>query len=386
MDIDKLRWIIIRSIIGKATEEELQELDGWAEDNMQRKQLLKKLGSSEFLQDAITSDRKIRREKEWKKFLQHRNAFRRKVWLYRIRNIAAVVIPLIVVCSVWLLINKQPEMKDQNSVTQIVPGDLRAIVELVGGEKIYLARDSVVDMEIQGGKLINQGDTLRFTNGNHKGEAKKKDYHIIQIPRGGEYVALLEDGTLVHLNSESELKIPVTFAGERFREVWLKGEGYFEVSKNPEHPFVVRTEHADICVLGTRFNVNAHRVDGVLETTLVEGKVQVTENKTSDKIVLHPNEQARIYNGKITVCEVDAESYISWVNGKFCFEAETLEEIAAQLERWYGVNFFFTRQELQKRKFTGSVFRDEKIEQILRLLEQTANVKFNVNGNVITVN
>lgn len=210
-------------------------------------------------------------------------------------------------------------------------------------------------------------------------------FNTLMIPGGGEFQLVLADGTRVWLNAQTEFRYPVNFTGDS-RQVYLNGEAYFEVVKDERRPFIVRTEAVDIRVLGTCFNVNDTRVDGTLEVTLVEGKVEVGDRGTAQRVVLYPDEQARVRQGQITVRDVDAGLYTSWVKGKFCFEGETLEEIAAQLERWYGVSFFFTRRELQERKFTGSVFRDESIEQILRLLEKTADVQCQVNGSVITVN
>ena len=82
-------------------------------------------------------------------------------------------------------------------------------------------------------------------------------FHVIRIPRGGEYIARLEDGSVIHLNSDSELKVPVNF-GKNSRQVWLKGEGYFNVAKDKKRVFVVHTTKADIAVLGTEFDVRAY--------------------------------------------------------------------------------------------------------------------------------
>lgn len=91
-----------------------------------------------------------------------------------------------------------------------------------------MTRDTTVNIEEQGVKLVNQEDTVKLLN---KYSESSDQFHVIRIPRGGEYIARLEDGSVIHLNSDSELKVPVNF-GKNSRQVWLKGEGYFNVAKD----------------------------------------------------------------------------------------------------------------------------------------------------------
>ena len=103
----------------------------------------------------------------------------------------------------------------------------------------------------------------------------KTEYNVLEVPRGGEYTVTLSDGTVVYLNSGSELRYPVAFGVER-RDVFLSGEGYFEVAKDAKRPFFVNADKLKIRVYGTSFNVNTYNLANV-ETVLVEGKIGIQE-------------------------------------------------------------------------------------------------------------
>ena len=195
---------------------------------------------------------------------------------------------------------------------------------------------------------------------------------------------VLPDGSMVWLNSDSELKFPMNFAGER-RKVFLKGEAYFEVVKNPDMPFIVEVAAMEVKVLGTCFNINASRSDERIQTTLVSGKVEVSDRENARKVVLLPNQRAELKKGCLTVENVDAEEIIAWMQGKFYFESESLEEIATQLERWYDIHFFFSRESLKQEEFTGVIRRDYTANRILEIITKTTNVEFDIKGRTVTV-
>lgn len=259
-----------------------------------------------------------------------------------------------------------------------------AVLQMSDGREVALG--SLENASLQEGEREIRADRgmVDYTSDRPASVEREEKYNVLSVPKAGEFRIVLADGTNVYLNAGSELRYPVAFLGGQ-RLVYLKGEAFFDVAKDAEHPFVVRVGAMDVKVLGTRFNVNASRVDGVYETTLLEGKVEVGDRLTSQQVVLSPNEQARLKGGKLSVREVDASLYTSWMDGKFYFERETLEEITAQLERWYDVHFFFLRESMKQERFTGVVRKDDSIEYLLSLIEKTTNVKFSVNGQTVTV-
>lgn len=385
MELHKITSILWKRLLGKGSEEEIRQLEIWKEGNCDRESLVNKVNSVDFLTQAVKDDNRSVRERIGRQIEMRVIQNRRKRMLRWVRGVAAVLIPVCCGLAVWEFLGKSDDGHLMVN-NEVHAGTSRAVIELAGGEQIYLQNDTVLNLEKEGLQLVNMKDTLHLTGIQREGMDKGKGrFHVIRIPRGGEYIACLEDGSMVHLNSESVLKIPETFAGKNTREIWLNGEAYFEVAKDTKKPFVVNTDFMKVTVLGTHFNVNTYRTDGVVETTLVEGSVEVADKIKGNKVVLKPAEQARLDNGQLSVRKVDTKLYTSWVDGKFYFEREDLEEIVSQLERWYDVSFFFVHERLKERTFTGVVFRDEALEKVLGILEKTAGIRCSLNGRTVTV-
>ena len=142
-------------------------------------------------------------------------------------------------------------------------------------------------------------------------------YHLLSIPRGGEFTMTLADGTRVWLNSESELHFPLQFGGEQ-RIVQLTGEAYFEVAKDAAHPFVVEVCDSKIQVLGTGFNVRSYSEEGQIVTTLVEGAVCF--ESIEDRVILKPGEQSILdKEGQLQKRVVEVYPFVAWKEGRFIF-------------------------------------------------------------------
>lgn len=209
-------------------------------------------------------------------------------------------------------------------------------------------------------------------------------YNVLSVPRSCEYRLRLADGTMVWLNSDSELRYPVNFAG-RERRVFLKGEAYFDVARNMDMPFRVEAGEMEVEVLGTEFNMNVYGDDGCLRTTLAEGKVRVSYAATRQACILEPGEQALLEEGALSVRQVDLRDVVDWKEGRFVFSDLPLEAIVRQLERWYDVEFDFFDPAAKYYRFTGVIMRHKSLQEVLALLEETTDVKFKTNANEIEV-
>ena len=163
----------------------------------------------------------------------------------------------------------------------------------------------------------------------------KNGMHTLHIPRGMNKLLVLPDSSRVWLNAESTLQYPESFDGKKQREVYLKGEGYFEVTKDAEHPFMVKTDALKTQVLGTSFNVCAYREDEAASVVLVRGSVEVTtENKS--KVRLAPNQLVDIKGNKTQVRKVDVSEYISWKDNLLLLHQRPVGDVLKKLERYYG--------------------------------------------------
>ncbi|MDD7885490.1 FecR family protein [Flavivirga sp. 57AJ16] len=215
-------------------------------------------------------------------------------------------------------------------------------------------------------------------------------YNYLTIPRGGQYQVELSDGTKVWLNSETKLKYPVNFINGQAREVELiYGEAYFEVSPSTVHngaKFKVLNSFQNIEVLGTKFNIKAYQDEDNIYTSLVEGAVSV-DNSVS-KTPLSPNQQSvlNINNKDIIVTPINALAEISWIHGDFVFERKSLSKIAKVLSRWYDVEVIFMDKTLEKIEFTGELSKNQNIEEILILINNTNIISaYEINNNTILI-
>lgn len=182
---------------------------------------------------------------------------------------------------------------------------------------------------------------------------------------------VLPDGSKVWLNSESTLILPQKFEGDK-RNVFLIGEAYFKVEKNPKKPFLVNTSSIVVKVLGTSFSVSNYLNDPDVTTSLVEGKVEL-QNKTDkgEAIVLKPSQEATFNksDGLISVQAKPEALVAPWREGSFRFYNTSLISIAHQLERKFNYEFVFIDKEVESYRFTAD-FENEGIDEILELLNK----------------
>ena len=208
------------------------------------------------------------------------------------------------------------------------------------------------------------------------------EYNTLVIPRGGEYELELADGTRVWLNSESKLIYPVRFSGD-IREVQMEGEICFQVAKNEKQPFIVKTKDVAVKVLGTLFNMEAYSDTRGVVTTLVEGRINVS-NGQGERVV-EPGQQVVATGDELVVTEVDAEQFISWTRGICFFNEASLEEIMEKLGRWYDMEVFFVSPSLKEAHFSLEIKRYDNIADVLGKIEKTGRMKFKVNGRTVMV-
>ena len=269
----------------------------------------------------------------------------------------------------------------------VVLGKRVAFLTLADGQKVELGKGNI---RLDDGKVVtilnDSVDGLHYTTIETHDEPLKEEYNSLKIPVGGFYKLVLSDGTKVWLNADSELKYPVRFVGGK-REVYLKGEGYFQVSKDSCRQFIVHLQNSEITVLGTAFNVSAYEDEAHVYTTLEEGRVAFYSRQNKQRILLKPGMQSdmEVATGKTVVSEVDPSLYSAWIEGRFVFQSLDLESILRQLQRWYDFEVFFQQQEVKNYRFRGVLSRDMDIRQALDIIEETTDLKFDIKGKTILV-
>ncbi len=271
--------------------------------------------------------------------------------------------------DIYMESDSVPFLRLPNGEIQLLEGDLsNAFVE--AGVKIRTGENGEIIYEVQqvaDAAGSSQQENLVFTT-----------------PKGQSSKILLIDGTEVWLNSGSSLTYPSTFSGKE-RRVKLSGEGYFEVAHNVDKPFYVETEEGPLVrVLGTSFNVSAYKEDKRTTTTLVEGSVQLLSK--SNQVVLKPNEQviAHIDDALLRKERVNVSDFISWKDGYFSFNGQSIPEILAEVRRWYNIEEI-TYTYMPEEKFTGTFKRTKSLKSLLVKLEKISNVKFEIKERRIVV-
>lgn len=211
-------------------------------------------------------------------------------------------------------------------------------------------------------------------------------YYRMEVPLGSQTKMILPDSTVVFLNSGSILKYKPSFTTEREREIYLSGEAYLEVFKDPSHPFIVHTDDLNVKVLGTRFNISAYQDDETVEVNLLEGKINVFfSSETAGNYFLSPNESL-IYDKQLKQTRVrneDARNSAAWTLGKLCFVNAPLLSILKDIERIYDVRFDIHSLYVEKEIFTGSISTKLAIEDILKYIDVDSKYIWSYEGNEI---
>lgn len=300
---------------------------------------------------------------------------------------AAAVVFFMSIGSVWLSRTgkvEEPLPKSSSRITEnpIEIGSDKATLTLEDGSQITLEKGK----SYQTDKASSNGEQLVYA-------AKKKlskvatAQNTLTIPRGGQFFVVLADGTKVWVNSETQLKYPVTFATNETRQVELVyGEAYFEVSPSTAHNgahFVVLSQGQRVDVLGTAFNIRSYKSEDEVYTTLVEGKVLV-ENDSGSKNLL-PGLQSRFNRSskELVVSTVDVYDEVSWKDGLFSFKNRSLKDIMQVLSRWYDVDVVFQTKTIGKLTFNGVFRKTLELDEILNIIKNTNEVDYEIKEKTI---
>ena len=317
-----IEWsILIGKLRGTLSSEEEQEFQAWWDASIRHRKYFERLGKlwnlgeeCEFRVDVEAMIRDFDRHVEKRK----RISIRRR-WI----QVAAMVIPLIILGTVvyW---NRGTKSEEQVAVnTLLMPGESRAKLTLSDGRELLLDKMQKDEVMIDAGNSFIRRDKGRvvYVKRNEKSPSKV-EYNTMEVPRGGEYVLELSDGTRVWCFVGSE------------RVIELDGEAYFQVARDSTIPFVVRVGENAVRVYGTSFNVSAYREDANMITTLETGSVGLWVGEKEYRLIPGDQVDVMVATGVVIKHKVNAEAYCSWRNGTFIFEEERLETILNRLSRW----------------------------------------------------
>ncbi|WP_372774308.1 FecR family protein [Mangrovibacterium sp.] len=199
----------------------------------------------------------------------------------------------------------------------------------------------------------------------------------IVSPQGARTSFVLPDGSTGWLNSGSEISYPVNF--HQNREVKLVGEAFFHVKQQNGEKFKVRTPGITVQVLGTQFNVSAYEANEKISVVLQEGSVQILDQHEQASYLMKPDERFE-YNRKenrAVISHVEAADYTRWTEGLLQFRGESLEVVMSKLARWYNVDIEIRDEQLKAYNFKAT-FKDEQLDEILRMIALTTPMQYRV--------
>jgi ferric-dicitrate binding protein FerR (iron transport regulator) len=200
----------------------------------------------------------------------------------------------------------------------------------------------------------------------------------------------LPDGSNVWLNHSSSLKYPAIFNGN-IRSVELNGEGYFEVSHNPKMPFIVKTGELRITAIGTTFNIMAYPDEDRIETSLINGEVELQRTELDGKelpmLKMKPTDLAIFQksNYAISFRTINDDRYFSWKEGKLVFNKEPIGEVCKKLGRWFNVDIQVKDPELLELTYTATFVR-ETLPQVMELLALVSPVSYSISNRELKSN
>ena len=370
--------LIKKSLIKDLSDKEQKELDQLLDDQSLQ-DVYKELSDRGYLKKQFMEYEKYSSQKAYREFKERRGHSGR-IRIVRWVAVVAAVWVLALGVTLWMTFGKKENVAPLPVASKIIPaGEKKATLTLADGTEVHVE-------EITAQILQEKGINIEYRNGEivyHKSEEKTTEvvYNNLEVPRGGECMIKLDDGTKVWVNAETKLKYPVTFVGDR-REVVLEGEAFFDVAKN-EKPFIVKTSFGDVRVLGTAFGISAYASEPESYTTLVRGKVSV-EREGIKPVVILPGEQVvTSKDGKMIKQQVDVEEFVGWKDGIYVFKEKSLGEIMKTLERWYNISVDFQDKSLVDLPFTGNLKRYDDINVFFDALTRTGDMKYRVEGNQV---
>lgn len=351
--------------------EETSAFEHWIQQPENQSEYEENMRIHSAIRGAMIRDN-ISPEESWKKLSAKRLSGR---ILKMLRYAAMIILPLSVGLGYFLWNNHRPA-----AITAIPdPHKKGIVITLSSGEELLLG-DFSANIEDGGHLLSASRETgLIYTHTENFSDSIVR-YNEIYVPRGAEYQVKLADSSIIWLNADSYMRYPVTVnSGERIIE--LKGEAYFQVKKGSSS-FIVKTGGYDVRVTGTEFNVRNYP-EKPIQTTLVRGSVLIEHGK--EIIPLKPGQQAALSGTDLKVTTVNVGRLIAWKEGQFIFNNIPLENMLEELARWYDLEVIFRDEKLKTIPFSAWFDRQYTVQEMIRILEATEKIKFDLSGNILTV-
>lgn len=385
----RIAQLIFLELQGLSSQAQKEELEAWRFASSRHEEIYLRLKRQAYWEENYRRFVKTatEHEKGWQQLSDRVGIADRKMAWNKWLACAAAVVVLVLGIGIAIFYYSDrgalPAMPVAETTSDIQRPEAGVILTLADGTEIDLKSEAErLVLGSQNQSHLVDDKTLSYRIPSDK--KPEEEYNTLAIPRGGEYMLVLSDGSKVYLNAESKLTFPVRFAGKE-RKVYLEGEAYFQVAKNPEQPFVVEVAPLKVEVTGTTFGVRAYREERDIQTTLESGKVNVWAG--AKKVELSPSKQA-LFNKSTTRMEVrvvNTELFLSWKDGRLVFDNCPLEQILTELSRWYAFEVSYNSPELKKLNFSLNMQKHAAFREVLDLIAATGEIGFEIKDETVIV-
>ena len=383
-----------RYLKNQANTKEKEKLDEFFEENSNSIEASKSIENVSKLEDKIFNYIQFGIKEQVKK----ESTLNRMPYL----QVAASILVIFLFSTTIYFYRSSLASKSQLPIAQSVakledkqPAKNIAILTLGNNSQIVLDEASSGEIAQEGGVSILKTDkgelVYKIRNSNKLSTNDLNKYNTISTPMGGKFKVILPDGSLVLLNAASTLKYPVRF-DEKLRKVSFTGEAYFEIAKLEDKrkkrvPFYVYSNDQIVEVLGTHFNINSYDNEEYSKTTLLEGSVKIINEKSAAPAkILKPGQQAVIKRGDVQtkIMIADEAQALAWKDGYFLFKNTNIKDVVNELERWYNVDIQY-EDEMEFENITGYISRNVKISSVLKMLQLSGIVNYEISGSKIII-
>jgi hypothetical protein len=376
---DFLEWVL-----GPTAESDQYWADFIAENPLQKKDI----EHARFLIKGLVHDQKSLSNVEvsmlWDKIKQS-GISRKRVAINLNRWTAAASIIVILGITGWFVSQRNsPDIKEINYTSIAVavnPGNDIKLILSDNSEKTFATKDPAVKYKKNGDILV---DSVILTNEIFApNKSDKEAFNQLIVPKGKRSSLTFSDGTRLYLNSGSQVIYPVTF-NKKLREIYISGEAYLEVTHDTGWPFIVKTDHLEVKVLGTVFNIKSYPDETNSSVVLVKGSVQAIVK--AQKTVMKESELFTLDNTteKTSLGKANVLQYVSWKDGWIYCTNVSIENIARELSRYYDVNIQFNDDKVKDITLTGKLDLKTDCQEILNVISFIAPVDYKITeGNII---
>lgn len=381
----ELADLISGYLLRTLTEEQEGRLMFLLEEDKERYKLLEAYKDATSTEQRLSNMHNLDIDKAWLKIESRPKAIKIP-YKPRYSFLKYAAIFLAVICASILYFNRNqkdpsivPDLT-QNYKNDVLPGTQKAVLILSNGKEVTLDKGKKSIADESGVAISSNGGEISYDDQKKIKEEFEMQYNTLVVPKAGTYAVTLPDGSKVVLNAMSKLKYPVSFVGKE-RKVELKGEAYFEITKDATHPFKVKLDKSEVEVLGTHFNVSSY--DQTAKTTLLEGSVKVSNPKNSGMLV--PGKQALVDSENISIGQGDPQKAIAWVKGDFYFNNDALAPALIEISRWYDLKLIYKRT-LPNIHISGQISRQTNLSEVLKMLKDVSNLSFNIVDKNLIIN